>query len=215
MLVVSRMRKLSDGAFTITELLVVICLFLIAGYLLLPQLAKTRPRPYRIICVNNLKNVALAFGIYATDNGGRFPGSFMLSNRIDFTSIRVLDVFSTLSNELSTPVIVYCKQDTERKPAQSFTNVTSRNISYFASLNASEDRPWAFLAGDRNLQLNGHLLTGVFSLTTNSPISWSKDIHAERGNVAIADGSVQQMSNNRLPQAIKDQEIATNLVAFP
>ena len=56
---------------------------------------------------------------------------------------------------------------------------------------------------------------GVFGLTTNSGPSWSKEIHVEQGNIAMADGSVQQMSNARLMQAVMDQNLGTNFLAVP
>jgi prepilin-type processing-associated H-X9-DG protein len=64
---------------------------------------------------------------------------------------------------------------------------------------------------------------GVFALTTNMTIGWTKKIHNGMGNVAMADGSVQQTGNrpdgglrsDRLQQMMRDQKMMTNWLAVP
>jgi prepilin-type N-terminal cleavage/methylation domain-containing protein/prepilin-type processing-associated H-X9-DG protein len=62
-------RQPSGGAgFTLIELLVVIAIIAILAGLLLPTLARARDQGRRILCINNHKQLALAWELYATDN---------------------------------------------------------------------------------------------------------------------------------------------------
>ena len=56
------------------SLLTTLIVVLLAGRLL-PQLAQTKARAQSIICVNNLKQIGLAFRTWALDNKDRFPVS--------------------------------------------------------------------------------------------------------------------------------------------
>jgi prepilin-type processing-associated H-X9-DG protein len=206
-------------AFTLVEVIVLIALVAVVMGMLTLQ---TRPRPTRaprIKCVNNLKNIGLAFRLFATDNQDRFPMELSTNDggSLEFgPEMAAYHVFVTLSNELSTPTILYCPSDTHRKAATNFASLREANLSYFVGLNTTATLTNAFLSGDRNLTTNGVAMKpGVVNVTTNLTVGWSRELHNEQGNVAMGDGSVQQFSGPRINDALRGTGSVTNRLVVP
>jgi len=71
-------------AFTLIELLVVIAIIAILAAILLPVLSLARERAQRVHCLNNEKQLDMAWQIYADEDGG-----ILASNDVDFRSANI------------------------------------------------------------------------------------------------------------------------------
>ena len=67
--------RTSQRAFTLIELLVVIAIIAILAGILLPVLSKAKLKGQGVHCMNNLKQLQLAWTMYAHDNADFIPGN--------------------------------------------------------------------------------------------------------------------------------------------
>ena len=204
------------AGFTMIELL-----FVIGTLAVVAMLAMTPPRgcgarSSRIFCTSNLKQIGLAFRMYANDHGERFPMEVTVvedgTKEIPLKDL-ALASFTSISNELNNPKPLTCRSDSERERTNDFTQLSVRNISYFLGPDVLTGSP-LILAGDRNLGIGGIFTNGLIEISNPKLASWSARIHANEGNVVLGDGSAHQL-DNRLLQNTLSTGLLTNRFLIP
>jgi len=138
-------------------------------------------------------------------------------------------MFLRMANELATPKILFCPAEYEtylRQAATTFSGVLAAgtvpytndlNVSYFIGVDAQETYPRMFLTGDHNVGGNANPPTTPYlaapstgtpfvslgtNFTANQGPAWLDNMHAQKGNVGMADGSVEYFSRSELQAAL-------------
>jgi hypothetical protein len=124
------------------------------------------PDEASVRCVNNLKQIGLAFRTWAIDNDGHFPfnvstnagGTLELCTRgSDGFDANAAAHFRVMSNELSTASILVCPGDSSKRPEGNFNKLQRVNVSYLvrSGTNVDETYPEELLA---RCPIHGHVL---------------------------------------------------------
>jgi type II secretory pathway pseudopilin PulG len=204
-----RFSNQRNRALTLVEVLVVIAVLVVAVALILPVLAIATRRSSKLNCASNIKQIGIAYRLWEGDNNGKYPMSVSVTNGGAMELVATGNVaacFQVMSNELSTPKILLCPEDTRRAYATNFsTGFSGANISYFVNPDAVETYPQMILDGDDNLLVDGKpVQPGILNLRPGATIGWTKDRHHGVGNIGMADGSAQQVTSEGFQRANRE-----------
>ena len=211
-------------AFTLMELFAVILVVMVLLIFFLPDFGRHDVAISN--CSSNLKALGAAFRSWANDHDGKLPmqlstndgGSMELAaNGNVFLHLRIL------GKELQTPKVLVCPADIDRQVITNFTTLDNSHVSYFVGVdaavtnwNSASTNGGMFLAGDRNLALNGHSVKSeLLVVTAGNALSWAKKIHNRHGNILFEDGRVDFMNTAELKRALQQTGTATNRLAIP
>jgi competence protein ComGC len=212
-------RRLTTKAFTLIELLTIIVAIAVIVAVLVPL--TSRPRVYinYVNCSNNLKQIGLSVRLWANDNGDRFPISVSTNQGGSLESIQTSDAFrhfQTLSNELSTPKVIVCPQDSRTAATNWWsTDLNNSKVSYFVGLEADESKPQTILSGDRNITTGFLPRNGTLWMATNRPVGWAAQIHTNAGNICFSDGGVQFFTSSGLRRHYQRSGLPATRLAVP
>jgi len=220
MLAIQSTPKPRSHGWTLIELLVVLVVLavVLTAFNFGPS-ARARHKAIQINCATNLRLIGRAFHIWAADHGGKFPMEVSVTQggTRELPGTEGWRNFQLLSNTLPTPNLFICYGDNQHhQPATNFGIGLKNRISYFIGLNASTNRPSAWLAGDDNFEINRvPIKSGLVELKTYTPLSWSAARHIRMGNLLLVDGSVQFSYNTNISKQFSNTGLATNRIAVP
>lgn len=199
-----------NHALTLTEVLVsvaIVCVLAGIAFLVFhrPKAVHRivrQDRSTEIQCVNNLKQIGLAFRIWEGDNGDKMPMQVpakMGGAKEPAAKGIVYPIFQVMSNELSTPKVLLCPADADHFVAKNFTaGFDNGNVSYFVGVDATDAQPQMLLSGDDNFAVGGvPVKSGLLKITVAAPVTWTAARHVNQGNLGFADGSVWQGADDK------------------
>lgn len=121
---------------SLVELLVVVGIVGVLGAMLLPALNRAREASKRASCINNLRQIGLAFKMYADEHDGYYPpaGMYGTGNEVDCSSTNTpfrptakpdyeqwtwtpsFDVSELMPGYLADPEVLFCPSDPDSNP---------------------------------------------------------------------------------------------------
>lgn len=209
----------STRAMTLTELVCVVAIIVILVAMILPTGHGDRRHYMRIKCINNLKNVGLAYRIFATDHNELFP--FQLSTKDEGSLELRHDVyaqFRTLSNELSTPKILLCPRLHPATETTNWFSLDASNVGYYVGLTASQTNTNSILSGDTGFTVNGaKAMAGINQIRASEVLTYPKKLHGDSdlANLVHADGSVLPFRDRDWPRLLRTTGSPTNEFVMP
>jgi competence protein ComGC len=108
--------KQKNHALTLVELLALIVTIAILAATLLPANGGKR-KAIIINCANNLKQVGFAYKVWSNDHNDKYPMDVSVTNGGTMELMNTADAWKTfqvMSNELSTPKVIFCPGDSSR-----------------------------------------------------------------------------------------------------
>lgn len=202
-------KRAHQRGFTLVELLVVLAIIVLLASLLLPALSRAKEEGRRAKCISNLRQIGLAGRLFVNDHESKYPWHVAPSEGGTFgpNAAEGWKNFASLSNELVTPQVIVCPSDSKTiSTVMSWSDLAmpanrSNAVSYFVGLDAYEEIPSSFVAGDRSLVGGAADSCGTVATNSivkcrelkppNTAIRWTNTVHRFRGAIVLVDGSVQ------------------------
>ena len=187
------------GAFTLIELLVVIAIIAILAAMLLPALSRSKARAQSIICLNNNKQLSIAWHMYALDFTDHVCNNFTIESTVN--TINDLG-YATWVNDVMTWGV-----------GSSIADVSNTNVDWLkkgqlanysnGTLGIYKCPTDRYLSGAQQLfgwsaRLRSYSMNGLFGITGDKPID--RDERVYQGIAWIDPNYRQFLKQTTVPQ---------------
>jgi len=166
-------RLKNTGGFTLIELLVVIAIIAILAGMLLPALAKAKTKAQGIHCLNNNKQLMVAWQMFVSDNNERMPGA--IHGGIATSGAAGADIYNPNAQQFQPWVTGWLTWD-----------LSNHNTNYIYLTDQRYAALAPYVANSRD----------VFKCAADKFISrvqrnakWNGRVRSMSGNVAVGDGN--------------------------
>ncbi|MBN8246389.1 MAG: prepilin-type N-terminal cleavage/methylation domain-containing protein [Verrucomicrobia bacterium] len=186
--------------FTLVELLVTLALIGLLAALLLPALSRATTRSRQVACIGNLRQIGIAFHVFAHEHGGQFPqqvstnggGALEVSRTPEpWWNVILPSVapFLAVSNELGNLKVLQCPAVRRLAPPEA--SGAGRSTDFAAVAGAVWGDPTSALVLDRNVD-RVRTRRSTNGLAGGSlEVVWTPERHSGRGNVLWGDGHAE------------------------
>jgi len=221
---VSGNTSLRRPAFTLVELLVVIAIIVLLVAIMLPSLGRSMDKTKRVACLSSMRQTTLGLNMFAEQHQYRYPWTLKVTEEGAAPSEFVYPYLLLASSELGSPKVLRCAADTNRSRPNGWStgggladpSMQDASISYMIGLEAKKDVRGMLLLADRDLTgskgncgIINYTSTAIITTGLGSNATWAGQLHRGGGNVALVDGSVQQVNNRELSVILKDPANST------
>lgn len=204
------------------ELIASVAALLLGGVVVLPLLANTGSRSEQVSCLNNLRQIGIAFQSWGSDHEDRRPWYVPMNeggtHSHPFRN-SIFIQFTPLSNYLSAPCLMDTGELTATKrradnwSAQpgGLQNAGFQNnsVSYMIGPDTFISETHVILVGDRNAWFSGTNVCGsggglnVSALNRPYNGGWVDGNHGTAGNILMNDGRVEFTDSRHLRQIVQ------------
>ena len=218
------------SAFTRTELIATLAAVFVCGLILLPSFASTGSRSEQLGCLNNLRQIGIAFQAWGNDHDDQRPwfvpadvtrnqggtrGHPLMNNAwIHFTALSNYISPTVLSDPAEIGYNKRVAHTWSFSPSDGIFNGGFRDnaLSYMMGVHTRASEPANILTADRNVQFNsagtcsyiaGQVLSLEYRLNFRG---WTNGNHGEFGNVLLNDGRVEFTASERLRAILQHRD---------
>ena len=217
------LKAVNNSGITLIEVLVVFGVLLVLAALLLPTLGRARINGPPGVCINNQRQMAIGFKMFADDNGGKYPWQIQSAadSRVEATtSPLVSQHFKNAAPYFGGQAVYLCPTETLRHLATNIADLTDQNVSYFLDFDAVTNSASSILTGDRHLLLNGEPVgPGLRVVTSKAVLGWTRELHPKdrqpRGFLSFTDTHAEGRFDAKLTEAFRRQGLRAVRLALP